>query len=1680
MGRRWIMDTRTQPFVALQYRKLHLFILLLGVLVVFSVPFLLSSAFAEKSPDEILAGVHRNFPPHYSIDEKTKKPTGFAVDIMDEVAKRAGLKIRYVVFDEWPPLIQALKEGRIDIIPNIGIVDERKAAMDFTGPVEAFDIRIFVRETTADILSIDDLQGRKVAVVRDNKGLSIIQEYGKANPFIFSSLDEALLSLLSGNTDALVYPTPPVLHIAAESKLSERIKTVGKPLLEIKRGIAVGKGKTDLLNKLDATVKELTPTQEYKKIYARWYVTPAPYWNIKLVLIVAGIIIVLVIIIFAVWHYLSLMRINVTLKEALEEQKKAQEMMRRSEELFKVITSSNPDHLIVQDKDLRYSFVMNPQLGLTELDMIGKTDQDFLSKEDADKLTEIKQQVLKTGSPAHVEVPLTSPNGEQQFFSGAYIPKFDGKGHIDGLIGYFRNVTEYRLTEAALKRSEERYRLVVENTTEAIVVVQDGRAKFVNRGIDWAGYTPEEYMSIPVMETVHPEDRKAVEQRYIEKISGLTNASRHTYRGLSKSGQIHWIEVSSVLIDWEGRPATLNMIMDITERKRVEEMLRESEENYRQLFDNSPAGIYQVDFRTGKFLKANDVICKYLGCTQEEITSHSPYDVLTEQSKQLLSERLTKIELGETVINNPEYEWLDNSGRCRWLQLNSKNIYNPDGLAVGADVVAHEITDRKLAENEAARVAKEWQITFDATNDAIWILDKDQRVLRSNKTAERFFHRPVGEMIGKHCWEIVHDIEQPIPECPVLRLQKSLDRESMELQVGERWLEVNVDPILDAAGRYSGAVHIVSDISEYKKIETVQLFLAQTSTGSIEKPFFERLAEFLAQNLDMDFVCIDRLEGNGLTARTLAVWYNGKFDDNVSYALKDTPCGEAVGKNVCCFPANVCQFFPHDQVLQELRAESYVGVTLWSHIRQPIGLIAVVGCKPLANRKLAETILEMVAVRAAGELERLEAEEALNLSKQRLELTLQAAGAGTWDWDMTSQTLKWSKELYTLFGLDSDGTVATFDTWNQILHPDDREQTTHRIEYAIKEKIPLSNEYRIILSNGQIRWINALGDTTYDHLGKPVWMTGICTDISERKRAEEEMCLTQETLKRLANEMEVLANIGRVISSTLDIEEVYERFATEARKLIPFDRIAVYLHSLHEGTVKVAYVSGEEIPGRHRGDSFPLKNSMSDVLIKTRESLLDYSEADAEMHRKFHDDNTPSMHTMVPSLLRIPLIYRDEVIGLLHFGSKTKNAYTEKDLHLAERVRTQIAGAIGNVQMFNDLSKAEESLRESKERLLRSEKMEVLGQLAGGVAHDLNNILGIMSGYSELLLEEIPEGSRSKSHVEKILQSTQKGAAIIQDLLTLARRGVAVSDVINLNSIVSKFFETPVFDKLKDYHPRVIFRTEYDQNLLNLKGSPVHLEKTLINLVSNAAEAISGEGEVKIRTENRHLEKPIRGYDEVKMGDYAVLMVSDTGMGIPAENLQKIFEPFYTKKKMGRSGTGLGLAIVWGSVKDHNGYIDVQTEAGKGTTFTLYFPITREELTAQKQTEPIEQYTGSGESVLVVDDIAEQREIASKLLTRLGYHVHEVSCGEDALEYLKVNKADILVLDMIMTPGIDGLETYKQVLAINPLQKAILVSGFSETERVGQAQQMGAGAYIKKPYVLQKIGMAIRDELARK
>ncbi len=394
--------------------------------------------------------------------------------------------------------------------------------------------------------------------------------------------------------------------------------------------------------------------------------------------------------------------------------------------------------------------------------------------------------------------------------------------------------------------------------------------------------------------------------------------------------------------------------------------------------------------------------------------------------------------------------------------------------------------------------------------------------------------------------------------------------------------------------------------------------------------------------------------------------------------------------------------------------------------------------------------------------------------------------------------------------------------------------------------------------------------------------------------------------------------------------------------------------------------------------------------------------------------------------------------------------------------------------------RADQAKHELEKRLSRSQKMEALGLLAGGVAHDLNNVLSGIVSYPEMILMDLHPKDPCRDLVENMQRSGHKAAAIVQDLLALARRGVPCTEVLNLNDdIVADELNSPELKKIQSFHPNVTTVTRLAPDLMNIHGSAVHLRKALMNLISNAAEAQPEGGRIIVSTENRYVDRPISGYDQVNEGDYVVLRVQDKGVGISPDNLSRIFEPFYTKKIMGRSGTGLGMAVVWGTVQDHKGYINVQSRLGKGTTFELYFPVTRENAEKEEAPVTLDDYRGLGEKVLVIDDVEEQRHIAAALLTRLNYRVKTIESGEAAVAYLNTYKADILVLDMIMDPGMDGLETYAKIIDIHPGQKAVIASGYAENERVTEAQKLGAGPYIRKPYTLEKIGLAIRQELDR-
>ena len=364
------------------------------------------------------------------------------------------------------------------------------------------------------------------------------------------------------------------------------------------------------------------------------------------------------------------------------------------------------------------------------------------------------------------------------------------------------------------------------------------------------------------------------------------------------------------------------------------------------------------------------------------------------------------------------------------------------------------------------------------------------------------------------------------------------------------------------------------------------------------------------------------------------------------------------------------------------------------------------------------------------------------------------------------------------------------------------------------------------------------------------------------------------------------------------------------------------------------------------------------------------------------------------------------------------------------------------VRDITERVKADQEKLELQKQLAINNKMETLGLMAGSVAHDLNNILSGIVTLPELLLMQMGHDHEHSKTIKIIEKAGKEAASVVSDLITVARGATIEKHVCNLNTLVEEYMETSKEKKKDPRLKNIAIKLHCEPELANNYCSTMNINKVLMNLIGNAAEEIEGNGTIVVSTKSISIKEPFFGYESIDAGEYVVLSVSDDGPGISADDVTKIFEPFYSKKIMGRSGTGLGLAIVWNTVHDHGGFIDVISD-DNGSTFDLYFPMTMDAVRKADGVFSIEKYQGNGERILVVDDQKKQQEIASNLLNSLGYKTDFVSSGEDAVAYAMLHPVDLVILDMIMASGMNGRETYEEILKINPKQPAIIASGFS-------------------------------------
>jgi len=400
---------------------------------------------------------------------------------------------------------------------------------------------------------------------------------------------------------------------------------------------------------------------------------------------------------------------------------------------------------------------------------------------------------------------------------------------------------------------------------------------------------------------------------------------------------------------------------------------------------------------------------------------------------------------------------------------------------------------------------------------------------------------------------------------------------------------------------------------------------------------------------------------------------------------------------------------------------------------------------------------------------------------------------------------------------------------------------------------------------------------------------------------------------------------------------------------------------------------------------------------------------------------------------------------------------------------TPVSGADGKPLYIDGLIYDITENKRMEEELSRAQRLETAGRIAGQIAHDFNNLLSPLMAYPDLMRMECAEkNSKLLPLLDQMQSAAIQMAEINQQLLTLGRRGHYTLEAVHLNAVIEELLGSMPIPHT------VTVEKKYDPDLLPVKGGSAQLSRVFTNVIANAVESMADVGTLRIATKNVYLDQPLKSYETIQGGEYVRVDVEDTGCGISPEIINSIFDPFFTTKKADKKrGSGLGLSVVKAVIEDHNGYIGIVSRSGKGTTFSLYFPITRD---VEFQAKAAEEIAGGSERLLIVDDDPVQREVIKRLLDQLGYKVHAVESGEEAVEYVKGHPQDLLILDMIMD-GIDGTETFRRIREFRPDQKAAILSGYAETERVAEAQRMGAGIYIRKPVDLKSLARAVRLEI---
>jgi PAS domain S-box-containing protein len=1085
--------------------------------------------------------------------------------------------------------------------------------------------------------------------------------------------------------------------------------------------------------------------------------------------------------------------------------------------------------------------------------------------------------------------------------------------------------------------------------------------------------------------------------------------------------------------DYLTKPFTVQELLTringiIEDRQRAAKQLAESESRFQAIIETSPIP-HALNDPAGNITYLNPAFFRTFGYTGDDIPTLSDWwpKAYPDLTYQCWIASAWQSRIDESLTNNRVFRPLEAIVRCKDGE-NKTVLVTATPLGAAGNgihlVTFSDITQVKQAQAEIQR----YETVFQFAGWGMLVVDPATNLItHANPACAAMYGYSVEDLIGTN----IIDTYAPEARADVPLHARDIHEkghhifEAVHIRKDGSCFPCRIDAIAakDAEGNILFRAATLEDITESKKTEEVQLFLAKTSSGPSEGPFFEALARYLSQSLGMFYVCIDRLEGDGLSARTLAIWCDGHFEDNVTYALKDTPCGDVVGNEVCCFPASVCQLFPRDQVLQELCAESYIGVTLWSHTGQPIGLIAVIGRTPLEDRSLAETILKLVAVRAAGELERLHAEESLRDSYEVHRSILETTLDGFWRMDVQGKLLDVNPTYSQQSGYTREELLGM-----RILDLDARESAAENAAH-IKQIVEAGHaqfESMHRRKDGSI-W-NVEVSASYSGVGGGQLFVFL-RDITNRKTGEEQ-------LRKLSLAVEQSTESIVITNLEAKIEYVNQAFVQKSG------------YGLEE-------VIGSNPRMLHSGKTTPeTYKTLWTALTNGTPWKGEFS------NRRKDGSEYIEFATITP-------IHQCD-------GRVTHYVAVQEDITEKKRM---------GEELDRHRNHLEELVTRRTEQLAEARKLAEAANVAkstflANMSHEIRTPMNGIVGMANILRRE-GVTSKQAQRLDTIDASAQHLLAVINDVLdiskieagkfTLEEAPVAVSSLMaNVRSILSERVKT------KGIH--LLIETEHLPH--NLVGDPTRLQQALLNYATNAVK-FTDQGTVTLRAlkQEETADSVMVRFEVTDTG------IGITLEAMP--RLFSAFEQADNSMTRKYGGTGLGLAITRRLAEMMGGEAGADSTPGMGSTFWFTARLKKgDEVAASMPTavkfEAEIRKRFAGQRILVVDDEPVNREVALIQLEFVDLAADAAEEGAEAVAMARKSSYAAILMDMQM-PKLNGIEATREIRQIPGYRDTPIIAMTANAFAEDKAECLAAGMtdFLSKPFSPDELFATLLRSLSR-